>query len=99
MTQNGNLKRLVRARAAKTGESYTAALQHIRQLTDEPVIRSIRIAVAQTSLFNDPRDISALRASGAEMRSLMEEAHKKGARLIHFPEGATCSPNKRIMSE
>jgi len=99
MTQNGNLKRLVRARAAKTGESYTAALQHIRQRPDEAVIRSIRIAVAQTSLFNDPRDISALRASGVEMRRLMEEAHKTGARLIHFPEGATCSPNKRIMSE
>jgi hypothetical protein len=29
MTQNGNLKRRVRARAAKTGESYTAALQHV----------------------------------------------------------------------
>jgi predicted amidohydrolase len=99
MTQNGNLKRRVRARAAKTGESYTAALQHIRQPPDEPTIRSIQMAVAQTSLFNDPRDVSALHASGTEMRYLMEEAHKAGARLIHFPEGTTCSPNKRIMSE
>jgi len=99
MTQNGNLKRRVRARAAKTGESYTAALQHIRQPPAEPAIRSIRMAVAQTSLFNDPRDISALHASGAEMRRLMEEAHITGARLIHFPEGTTCWPNKRIMSE
>lgn len=98
MTQNGNLKRRVRARAAKTGESYTAALQHIRQPADNPAVRSVRLAVAQTSLFNDPRDISALHASGAEMRSLMEEAHKAGARLVHFPEGATCSPNKRVMS-
>jgi len=31
MTQNRNLKRRVRARAAKTGESYTAALMHFRQ--------------------------------------------------------------------
>lgn len=31
MAQNGKLKRRVRACAAKTGESYTAALQHIRQ--------------------------------------------------------------------
>jgi predicted amidohydrolase len=98
MTQNGNLKRRVRARAAKTGESYTAALQHIRQPSDEPAIRSIRMAVAQTSLLNDPRDISAFHASGAEMRRLMEEAHMAGARLIHFPEGTTCWPNKRIMS-
>lgn len=99
MTQNGNLKRRVRARAAKTGESYTAALQHIRQPTDKSAGSSIRLAVAQTSLFNDPGDVSALHASGTEMRSLMKEARKARARLLHFPEGATCSPNKRVMSE
>ena len=32
------------------------------------------------------------------MRSLMREARHAGARVIHFPEGSTCSPNKRIMS-
>lgn len=99
MTQNGNLKRRVRARAAKTGESYTAALQHVRKPPIEPAIHSLRIAVAQTSIFNDPRDACALRASGTELRALMLEAQKLGARLIHFPEGAMCSPNKRIMSE
>lgn len=31
MTANKNFKRRVRARAAKTGESYTAALRHLRQ--------------------------------------------------------------------
>lgn len=99
MTQNGNLKRRVRARAVKTGESYTAALQNIRQPPDETAIRSIRMAVAQTSLFNDPRDVSALHASGTEMRRLMSDAHQAGARLLHFPEGTTCWPHKRIMSE
>ncbi|GGA44214.1 carbon-nitrogen hydrolase family protein [Pelagibacterium lentulum] len=100
MTQNGNLKRRVRARAAKTGESYTAALRHIRQASpDHSDTKSVRLAVAQTSFFNDPRDISGLRASGMEMRGLMRDAHKAGTRLIHFPEGATCSPNKRVMSE
>ncbi|MGV1801930.1 carbon-nitrogen hydrolase family protein [Agrobacterium vitis] len=99
MTQNGNFKRRVRARAAKTGESYTAALQHVRQSPNESIIRSVRLAVAQTSLCSDPRDISALHARGVEIRSLMGEAHNAGARLIHFPEGATCWPNKRIMSE
>ena len=99
MTENGNLKRRVRVRAAKTGESYTAALQHIRKLPDGPTSRSIRMAVAQTSLFDDPRDVSALRASGTEMRRLMYDAHDAGARLLHFPEGATCWPHKRIMSE
>ncbi len=99
MTQNGNLKRRVRARAAKTGESYTAALRHIRQTPDHPDTKSVRLAVAQTSLFNDPRDPSALHASGKEMRRLMRDAHKAGARLLHFPEGTTCWPHKQIMSE
>ncbi len=101
MTQNGNLKRRVRARAAKTGESYTAALSHIRKASKdapEPKLKSLRLAVAQTSLCDDPRDVAGLRNSGQEMRRLMREAQQAGARLIHFPEGATCSPNKRIMS-
>ncbi|PYE91746.1 putative amidohydrolase [Rhizobium sp. PP-F2F-G38] len=33
------------------------------------------------------------------MRRLMRDAHKAGARLLHFPEGTTCWPHKRIMSE
>jgi len=37
-------------------------------------------------------------APATGIRSLMREAHRAGARVIHFPEGATCSPNKRIMS-
>jgi predicted amidohydrolase len=28
----------------------------------------------------------------------MRQASRAGARIIHFPEGATCSPHKRIMS-
>lgn len=36
MTRNGNFKRRVRARAAKTGESYTAALRHLRQSEPTP---------------------------------------------------------------
>ncbi|WP_209088222.1 carbon-nitrogen hydrolase family protein [Agrobacterium tumefaciens] len=99
MTQNGNLKRRVRARAAKTGESYTAALRHIRATPDISSSHAIRLAVAQTSLCNDPRDVSALKTCGNEIRNLMSEAHKAGARIIHFGEGATCWPHKRIMSE
>ncbi|HEV7319033.1 MAG TPA: carbon-nitrogen hydrolase family protein [Ensifer sp.] len=100
MTQNRNFKRRVRARAAKTGESYSAALRHFRQPPPAPLdARTLRIAVAQTALFTDPRDVSTLRAAGAEMRVLMRQARDAGARLLHFPEGATCAPNKRIMSE
>ena len=38
MTSRKNLKRLVRQRAAKTGESYSTALRHVRdQRTEKPV--------------------------------------------------------------
>ena len=99
MTANKNFKRRVRARAAKTGQSYTAALRHFRPTpTGDEMPKRMRLAVAQTTLCEDPRDRDELRASGREIRRLMSEAQKSGARLIHFPEGATCSPNKRVMS-
>jgi predicted amidohydrolase len=104
MTRNGNFKRRVRARAAKTGESYTSALSHIREprpepQSGEPAGKSLRLAVAQTTVCLDPRDADAFRANGAEMRRLMREARDAGARLIHFCEGTICFPNKRILSE
>ncbi|MBY5400829.1 MAG: carbon-nitrogen hydrolase family protein [Rhizobium sp.] len=102
MTENGNFKRRVRARAAKTGESYTAARMHVlpRSANDAlPEARRLRLAVAQTTHADDPRDADKLRQSGQEMRLLMRRAREAGARLIHFPEGTTSSPNKRIMSE
>ncbi|OLP52902.1 amidohydrolase [Rhizobium rhizosphaerae] len=98
MTRNAKLKRRVRSRCAKTGESYTAALRHFRHTHDTPGFHSFPMAVAQTRFFDDPSDLPALRASGAEMRDLMNKARLEGARLLHFPEGTLCSPNKRIMS-
>lgn len=101
MTKNANFKRRVRARAAKTGESYTAALRQLHgRAADEaaPAVQSIRLAVAQTTSFDNPLDSDGLRRSGAEIRQLMREAQAAGARLVHFAEGATCAPNKRIMS-
>jgi predicted amidohydrolase len=101
MTKNGNLKRRVRARAARTGESYTAALRHIRRSTPAPALKAhaVRLAVAQMTARDDPRDVAALRAGGLEMRQLMREAREAGARMVHFPEGATCCPSKRIISD
>lgn len=96
MTANRNLKRQVRARAAKTGESYTASLRHVRPNPTPP--HHLRLAVAQIVVREDPRDEPELRASGREIRRLMREAHAAGARIVHFPEGATCFPHKRIMS-
>jgi predicted amidohydrolase len=101
MTGNRNLKRRVRARVAKTGESYTAALRHVRpgrRADTVPEATPVRLATAQMVVREDPRDSSQLRRSGREVRELMRQAHRAGARIIHFPEGATCSPHKLIMS-
>ena len=99
MTENHNFKHRVRTRAEKTGESYTAALRQIR-VSDTSVPRpaSLRLAVAQTTLRDDPRSIAALRESGDEIRRIMRAAREAGARLVHFSEGTTCFPNKRIVS-
>lgn len=108
VTANRNLKRRVRTRAAKTGESYTAALRHFRPTprgdekimteTMETAAKRVRLAVAQNVLGEDPGDAAAVRASGVEVRRLMREAAAAGARVVHFAEGATCAPNKYVMS-
>jgi predicted amidohydrolase len=101
MTANRNLKRRVRARAAKTGESYAAALRHVRPVQQGetmPEETPVRLATAQVVVCEDPRDSDRLRRSGRDVRELMRQARRAGARIIHFPEGTTCSPHKRIMS-
>ncbi|MFY9866291.1 MAG: carbon-nitrogen hydrolase family protein [Trebonia sp.] len=101
MTSNRNLKRRVRERAAKTGESYAAALRQVRparQGETVPELNLVRLATAQIVVRDDPRDSGQLRQSGHDVRDLMRQARRAGARIIHFPEGATCSPHKRIMS-
>ncbi|MEE1839358.1 nitrilase-related carbon-nitrogen hydrolase [Streptomyces sp. JV190] len=60
--------------------------------------RSVRLAVAQTPVRDDPRDAEALRESGREVRALMREAGTRGARIVHFPEGAICFPDKLVLS-
>jgi predicted amidohydrolase len=106
VTAKRNLKRRVRARAAKTGESYTTALRYFRPTStgDEKTMsettgtKRVRLAVAQTVLNEDPCDASALRESGREVRRLMREARDLGARVVQFPEGALCAPNKYLLS-
>jgi predicted amidohydrolase len=56
------------------------------------------LAVGQTAASDDPRNIGELREAGRVLRLLMAEARQAGARIAHFPEGAICSPNKRLMS-
>lgn len=105
MTANRAFKKRVRARAAQTGESYTAALRHIRSTqgatvptTEESITPTLRLAVGQTTPLEDPRDAAGMRARGAEIRSLMRQAADGGARLLHLPEAALCFPSKTLLS-
>lgn len=101
MTANKNFKRRVRARALKTGESYTAALRHFQKIPSGdsmPNPDPIRIAAAQLDTPGDPGAAAALHRAGRGIRQLMSQAHEQGARLIHFCEGAICAPHKRVMS-
>ena len=59
----------------------------------------MRLAAAQVVVRDDdPRDRGWLRQSGRDVRELMRQTHRAGARIIHFHAGATCSPHKWIMS-
>ena len=110
MTANKNLKRRVRARAAKTGESYTTARRHVVPSPPDDQMpgpdptppsgptKQLRLAVAQILVGDDPGDVAALHATGIEMRRLLRDASHAGVRLVHFPEGAMCAPSKWLMS-
>ncbi|MCX4624476.1 carbon-nitrogen hydrolase family protein [Streptomyces albogriseolus] len=62
------------------------------------VARTLRLAVAQSTVPEDPTDRGALRAAGQEIRALMVEAAEAGARLVQFPEGAVTYPSKHVMA-
>jgi predicted amidohydrolase len=101
MTANRNLKRRVRTRAARTGESYAAArhqLVGVPAPVPTPASRSLTVAVAQVPLRPDPGDVTQIEASGAAVRALTRQARTLGAGLILFPEGALTSPAKQVMS-
>ncbi|MFD7866048.1 carbon-nitrogen hydrolase family protein [Streptomyces sp. NPDC059783] len=60
--------------------------------------RTLRLAVAQSTVPEDPTDRGALRSAGQEIRELMSEAAGAGARLVQFPEGAITYPSKHVMA-
>lgn len=63
-----------------------------------PEDNHLRLAVAQTTVRVNPRSSPQLRDGGAEVRSLMHRARAAGARVVQFPEGAICFPDKRLLS-
>jgi predicted amidohydrolase len=63
-----------------------------------PDVATMRLAVAQTTLWEDPGDLAAFRAAGDEVLALMADAKDQGADLIQFPESTLCLPAKRSLS-
>ncbi|MBP2381211.1 carbon-nitrogen hydrolase family protein [Brachybacterium sacelli] len=104
MTAHRALKKRVRARMARTGESYTAALRHLRSVpggtvpTQNTTSPAVRIATAQTTPHHDPADPDGFRRAGREIRDLMHRARDQGADLIQFPEATFCFPDKWALS-
>ena len=104
MTRNRRFKSLVRARAARTGESYTSAFRHLRKTDprtngdDGAVAPSLRIAVAQSPLFKHLSDRAGLAEHGERLRSLMRAARDADAEFIQFPETSLFQPDKRALS-
>jgi predicted amidohydrolase len=60
---------------------------------------TLRLAVVQSAMYDDPTNAALLRQSGAEIRGFLQQAAADGARLVHFTEGAICFPSKHVMSE
>ncbi|MEU9254453.1 carbon-nitrogen hydrolase family protein [Streptomyces sp. NPDC048270] len=66
--------------------------------TVHAVARTLRLAVAQSTVPEDPTDRGALRAAGEEIRALMVEAAGAAVRLVQLPEGAIVYPSKHVMA-
>ncbi|MFD9596309.1 carbon-nitrogen hydrolase family protein [Kitasatospora sp. NPDC059973] len=60
--------------------------------------RTLRLAVAQSTVPEDPRDGEAIRGAGRQMRALMRQAAGAGVRLVQFPEGALVYPDKHVVA-
>ncbi|WP_063936617.1 carbon-nitrogen hydrolase family protein [Amycolatopsis azurea] len=60
--------------------------------------QTLRLAVAQSTVPEDPSDRDGLRKSGSEIRALMREASAAGARLVQLPEGAITYPDKYVVA-
>jgi hypothetical protein len=72
MTSNGNLKRRVRSRAAKTGESYAAARRHFHSAQPgdaRPGLPLLKLATAQVVVRDDPATPASCASAAATRAS------------------------------
>ena len=108
MTANRRLKRRVRARAARTGESYQAARHRLLAQAQEPnpvtdrtpstPSTAVRLALHALPMGPWLPTAEALAAQGDRIVGAIAESAAGGARIAVFPETAVASPHKRHVS-
>ena len=105
MTANRSFKRRVRARAARTGESYQAARHRLLAEAEEPqpVTEPTPSATARLALHALPvgpwlPTADALEAQGDLLVEAIGRSAQSAAQIVVFPENALASPHKRHIS-
>ena len=105
MTAKRAFKRRVRARAAKTGESYQAARHRLlaqaeepRPMTDDTPTETTRVALHALRVGPWLPTAEALEAQADLIVGAIERSASRGARIAIFPENAMASPHKRHVS-
>jgi predicted amidohydrolase len=105
MTAKKAFKRRVRARAAKTGESYQAARHRLLAQAEEPTRMTHRTPTEPTRIALHALRVGpwlptadALEAQGDVMVAAIERSSAGGAQIAIFPENAMASPHKRHVS-
>ena len=105
MTARKAFKRRVRARAAKTGESYQAARHRLLAQAEEPNTMTDRTPAEPTRVALHAHRVGpwlpsadALEAQGDLIVAAIEGSAAGGARIAIFPENAIASPQKRHVS-
>ena len=104
MTAKKGFKGRVRARAARTGESYQAARHRLLAQAKEPAPvtdpspTTVRLALHAMSVGPWLPTAEALRSQGDRIVDAIGRSSAGGARIAVFPENALASPHKRHVS-
>jgi predicted amidohydrolase len=105
MTAKKGFKRRVRARAARTGESYQSASHRLLAQAKEPIpvtepspSDTVRLALHALGVGPWLPTADALHAQGDRIVDAIARSAEGGARIAAFPENALAAPHKRHVS-
>lgn len=105
MTENRSFKRRVRARAARTGESYQAARHRLLSQGKEPTpmthsntADAVRLSLHTLEVEPGVPTADAIQAHADRIVDGIETSARGGARVALFPENALVAPHKHQIS-